>query len=201
MRPALLAPILLTIGHSNHTIDHFVSLLTRHEVTALGDVRSFPRSRFNPQFNRDRLEASLKDAGIGYVHLGDALGGMRGDFAAIAALPSFAAGLERVREGARRHRVALMCAEKDPLDCHRFVLICRHLRQDLAISHILGDGTLIEQAALEDRLLAATKLDRAQGGLLAEDRETVVQRAYDARGVAMTQPAKSPGKAPNKPGR
>lgn len=194
-------PALLTIGHSNHPIDHFVSLLTRHGVTALGDVRSFPRSRFNPQFNRDRLEASLKDAGIGYVHLGDALGGMRGDFAALAALPSFAAGLERVRNGALHRRIALMCAEKDPLDCHRFVLICRHLRRDLAISHILGDGTLVEQDALEDRLLTATKLDGPQGGLLAEDRETTVQRAYDARGAAMTRPTKSPAKTPVAPRR
>jgi uncharacterized protein (DUF488 family) len=184
------SPALLTIGHSNHPIDHFLALLTRHGVTALGDVRSFPRSRFNPQFNRDRLEASLKGVGIGYVHLGEALGGMRGDFGAIARLPSFAAGLERVREGATRHRIALMCAEKDPLDCHRFVLICRHLRADLAIAHILGDGTLLDQAALEDRLLAATGIAGPPGGLLDEDRETTVQLAYDARGGAMTRPRK-----------
>jgi uncharacterized protein (DUF488 family) len=182
---------LFTIGHSNHPIDHFLALLTRHGVTALGDVRSFPRSRFNPQFNRDRLEASLKAAGIGYVHLGDALG----DFGAIAQLPTFAAGLDRVRDGAERHHIALMCAEKDPLDCHRFVLICRHLRRDLAIAHILADGTLVDQAGLEDRLLETTKLaappGEVLGGLLAEDRETTVQLAYDARGAAMTRPAKA----------
>lgn len=184
------SPALLTIGHSNHPIDRFLDLLTRHGVTALGDVRSFPRSRFNPQFNRERLEGSLKDRGIGYVHLGDALGGMRGDFGAIAAQPSFAAGLERVREGARRHRIALMCAEKDPLDCHRFVLVCRHLRHDLQITHILGDGTLIEQDGLENRLLEATGLGGPQGGLLPEDRASLVERAYEARGAAMTRPAK-----------
>jgi uncharacterized protein (DUF488 family) len=189
--PASVPPALLTIGHSNHPIERFLELLTRHGVTALGDVRSFPRSRFNPQYNRDRLEASLKTQAIGYVHLGEALGGMRGDFGAIAALPAFAAGLDRVREGATRHRIALMCAEKDPLDCHRFVLICRHLRQDLRITHILGDGSVIAQDALEDRLIEASKLGGAQGGLLAEDRETTVQRAYDARGAAMTRGAKA----------
>src|SRR5260221_4499557 len=103
--PERMAPALLRVGHSNHPIERFLSLLTRHGVTALGDVRSFPRSRFNPQFNRDRLEAALKDAAIGYVHLRDALGGMRGDFGAIARLPSFSAGLERVGDGAKRYRI------------------------------------------------------------------------------------------------
>ena len=182
---------LLTIGHSNHAIARFVALLARHGVTALGDVRSYPRSRFNPQFNRAALEASLRDAGIGYVWLGDALGGKRGDFGAIAATSAFQAGLDRVRDGAQHHRIALMCAEKDPLDCHRFVLICRHLRRDLAITHILGDGTVLGQDALEDRLLAAAGPASPPGGLLDEDRETTVQLAYDARGAAMTRPQKS----------
>ncbi|MBI3517409.1 MAG: DUF488 domain-containing protein, partial [Proteobacteria bacterium] len=128
----MIPPPLLTVGHSNHPVERFLALLTRHGVTALGDVRSFPRSRFNPQFNRERLDAALREHGIGYVFLGDALGGKRDDVAArdyvaMAAAPAFQAGLARVREGAARHRVALMCAEKDPLDCHRFVLVCRHL--------------------------------------------------------------------------
>jgi uncharacterized protein (DUF488 family) len=101
---------LLTIGHSNHAIERFLALLTQHGVTALGDVRSFPSSRFNPQFNRDRLEAALRAHGIGYVFLGDALGGKR-DFNGVAASPAFQAGLDRVRDGAARHRIALMCAE------------------------------------------------------------------------------------------
>jgi uncharacterized protein (DUF488 family) len=189
---------LLTIGHSNHPIERFAALLARHDVTALGDVRSFPSSRFNPQFNRGALEASLREAGIGYVFLGDALGGKRGDFEARAAMASFQAGLARVREGAARHRVALMCAEKDPLDCHRFMLICRHLRADLAIEHILADGSIEPQDATEDRLLAATGL-ATSGGLLDENRATRLDLAYAQRGVQMTGGKTAAPKARPKP--
>ena len=191
-----MALALLTIGHSTHPIERFLDLLTRHGVTALGDVRSIPRSRFNPQFNRERLEAALRARGIAYVFLGDALGGKRDDpaerdYARMAATPSFRAGLDRVRDGATRHRIALMCAEKEPLDCHRFVLISRHLRRDLDIAHILADGALEPQAATEERLLAATGLAPAStGGLLAEGRAATLERAYDRRGAAMLKPAK-----------
>ncbi len=190
-----MAPPLFTIGHSNHPIERFIDLLTRHGVTALADVRSVPRSRFNPQFNRERLDAALRAANIAYVFLGDALGGKpdapsERDYKAMAAAPTFQAGLDRVRDGATRHRVALMCAEKEPLDCHRFVLVSRHLRHDLAIQHILADGTLEPQDATEDRLLAATGLAPREGALFGETRAEAVERAYDARGGAMTRPTK-----------
>jgi uncharacterized protein (DUF488 family) len=192
-----MASALLTIGHSNHPIARFLELLARHGVTALGDVRSFPRSRFNPQFNRERLDTSLREHGIGYVFLGDALGGKRDDAAVrdytrMAAAPAFQAGLQRVREGAQHHRIALMCAEKDPLDCHRFVLVCRHLRRDLEIAHILADGALEPQAATEDRLLEAVRLTpETAGGLLDQGRDAALELAYDRRGTAMTQPKKA----------
>lgn len=197
-----MVPSLLTVGHSNHPIAHFLDLLVRHGVTALGDVRSFPRSRFNPQFNRETLDTALRRQGIAYVFLGDALGGKRDDpaerdYARLAATDAFQAGLARVRSGAARHRIALMCAEKDPLDCHRFVLVCRHLRETLTIGHILADGTLEPQAAVEDRLLAATGLE-AGGGLLGEDRDTTLALAYDRRGTVMTRSRPKPLRAPTR---
>ncbi len=165
-------------------------------------MRSFPRSRFNPQFNREALAAALQAAGIGYVFLGDTLGGKRDDpaerdFGRRAEMPSFQDGLARVREGAVRHRIALMCAEKEPLDCHRFVLVCRHLRRDLAITHILADGTLEPQDATEDRLLAASGLTPdAAGGLLGESRDAALDLAYDQRAAVMTGQRPGRGRRP-----
>jgi uncharacterized protein (DUF488 family) len=125
-------------------------------------VRRTPYSRRNPQFNRETLAASLKADGIAYVHLGDALGGRpRGgsgapDYAAMAAAPEFAAGLDRLVAGARTHRVAMMCAERDPKDCHRCLLVSRALaRHGVSVGHILGDGTLVAHADLEAAFLAA----------------------------------------------
>ena len=153
-----------SIGHSNHPIERFVTLLRDAGIDAVLDVRSVPQSRHVPQFGRQRLEAALAAAGIGYVFLGDALGGkpqdpaMRpdgvADYELMATTPVFKAGLERVAaEGAGR-RATLMCAEKAPLDCHRTVLISRHLAASgHAVVHILADGTQMPHTAIEDDLL------------------------------------------------
>jgi uncharacterized protein (DUF488 family) len=161
--------MLFTIGHSNHPIEHFLALLQQHAIAMVADVRSVPYSRRHPQFSREPLARALAAAGIEYLSLGDALGARpkdpacytdgRVDYDRIAARPEFTAGLTRVRAEAGRARVALMCAEREPLDCHRVMLVCRHLRTgaakegDLAIAHILADGTLETQAALERRMV------------------------------------------------
>src|SRR5215475_13186783 len=128
-------PAVFTIGHSNHPLATFIGLLRGAGVTAVADVRSIPYSRRWPQFGRPALERSLPEAGIGYVFLGAELGGRRDDpalyidgridFDRVAATDSFRAGLDRVEAGAARHRIALMCAEREPLDCHRFLLVSR----------------------------------------------------------------------------
>jgi uncharacterized protein (DUF488 family) len=157
--------IVHTVGHSNHPIDRFMSLLDRHGVTALADVRSTPHSRFNPQFNREALKASLAGAGIAYLWLGDALGGRAEDpalledgrvrYDRVARTARFRDGLTRLALGAQSGRLALMCAERDPLHCHRMILVSRHLAEAGGdIRHILADGALETQAEAEDRLLA-----------------------------------------------
>ena len=161
----------LTIGHSAHPVASFVALLQEHDVTAVADVRSAPYSRFNPQFNRETLARSLEAERIRYVYLGDGLGGRTDDpscyedgrirYDRVAATDAFKRALARVVGGAARHRIALMCAEKEPLDCHRTLLVARALdEQGVDVAHIHSDGRLEPHAAAMDRLLDLVKLPR-----------------------------------------
>lgn len=186
-----------TIGHSNHSIDRFLELLAAHQITAVADVRSQPYSRFTPHFNRERLQSELKAKGIAYVFLGHELGARSDDpdcyidgkvqYDRLAQSDSFKDGLTRVLQGAKKHHIALMCAEKDPLTCHRGILICRQLANArVAIRHILEDGELETHDAALCRLLS--ELDLAENDLF-RSRDEVIQDAYDLRGkeIAYTQ--------------
>src|ERR1041385_6004667 len=180
---------LFTIGHSTHTAEKFVDLLRRHEINAVGDVRSSPFSAWTPQFNRTALEPTLRKAGIQYVFLGDELGARRSErevyvdgvarYERVAKLPAFQAGLERVRAGGRKFRLALMCAEKDCLECHRTILVCRHLRRDLQIGHIQEDSTIETQRDAEARLMKEEKIPQTD---LFMNEADLIERAYDQRG-------------------
>ena len=156
---------LFTVGHSNHPWEHFLGLLQRHAVSAVADVRSTPFSRRNPQFSRPRLERALDDARIAYLFLGRELGarspdpavyrGGRVDYALLAATRLFQAGLVRLEAAARGRRVAILCAEKEPLDCHRTLLVSRQLAaRGAQVAHVLADGSLETHEDVEDRLLA-----------------------------------------------
>lgn len=155
---------LFSIGHSNYEINVFISLLQKHGVTAVADVRSHPYSRFLPHFNRVALQESLVKEGISYVFLGRELGARPSNpecyvdgkavYEKIAATEAFQKGIQRVLKGLKKHKVSLMCAEKDPLTCHRAVLVCQHLRHfNLNINHILKNGDLEPHHHLEERML------------------------------------------------
>ncbi len=157
-------PLVLTIGHSNHPWPEFLELLRRNEVACLVDVRSMPASRRYPQFNRSAVERALGDAGIGYRFLGDRLGGRPKDpagytegvvdYEKVAATSAFRDGLDELAGMARSRRCCVMCAERDPLDCHRAILVARHLApKGFSISHIHGDGRIETQGAFETRLI------------------------------------------------
>lgn len=164
-----------TIGHSNHPIEKFVDLLQKGGVDELIDVRSVPYSRRFPHFSRERLEKTLADAGIAYLWEGEALGGKPR-----AAAPTFEAAIDRVLERSRERSVALMCAEKEPLDCHRVHLVSRRLAERGAdIVHLLADGSVRPHRDVEDALL------RKEGGELLEDRDTRLARAYETRSRKM----------------
>jgi uncharacterized protein (DUF488 family) len=178
-----------TIGHSTHTLEYFLSLLTKHGIQAVGDVRSVPYSRRNPQFNREPLMQRLRGVGIAYDFLGKELGArsdnpgcyidgkVRYDY--LAKEPAFLQGLGRLRKGIESHRVALMCAERDPLTCHRTILVCRELRtQDLEIDHILADGAVETNAAAERRLTSMLNL---RPDMFHSERDCIEQ-AYEKQG-------------------
>jgi Protein of unknown function, DUF488 len=155
---------LLTIGHSNYEIKVFISLLQKHGVMAIADVRSSPYSRFLPHFNRTALKESLAIEGIRYVFLGQELGARprnqecyvdgKAVYEKIAATDEFHKGIQRVVKGVEKYRLSLMCAEKDPLTCHRAILVCQHLRHfEIKIDHILRNGDLESHDCLEQRML------------------------------------------------
>ena len=161
------AGLVFTIGHSTHSLEAFLALLQKHGVTAIADVRSAPFSRFNPQFNNDALERSLKAAGIKYVFLGRELGARSDDpscyengrvqYGRLARTELFRSGIDRVMRGAHEHSIALMCAEKEPLECHRTLLVARALDEHgIAVAHILSDGRLEAHQDVIERLLDLT---------------------------------------------
>jgi uncharacterized protein (DUF488 family) len=155
----------LTIGHSNHAIERFIALLAQHEVRVLADVRSVPYSRRNPAYNREALERSLAQANVAYVFLGKELGAKSPDpahyeagrvqYRRLAATELFKTGLARVIEQAKSHRLAIMCAEKDPLACHRTLLVARELEASaVPVLHIHADGRLERHADVLRRMSA-----------------------------------------------
>jgi len=173
-----------TIGHSNHPIERFVTLLKAGSVERLVDVRSMPWSRRWPQFGRERLAKSLAEAGIAYAWEGEALGGKPktgGGYEESAARPEFKDAIGRLIADRAGTTLCLMCAEKEPLDCHRTVLVSRRLAErGVAVEHLLADGRVRAHAEIEDALLA-----KGAGADLFEDRAQLLARAYDAREQAM----------------
>src|SRR5580698_6132917 len=189
---------LFSVGHSNIPADRFVALLHAAGVNAVADVRSTPYSRVFPWFSRKPLEQRLATAGIAYLPYGETLGGRPraqnlyrdgvADYEAMAESAEFQDGLGRLQSDADKHRVCLMCAEREPLDCHRCLLVARALTErGLTVGHILHDGAIESHVATEQRLLdwAATEDDLFTTGQMQR-----IAAAYQrrARAVAYRQP-------------
>ena len=194
------SPRIYTVGHSNHSLTGFLALLSHHDVTAVADVRSTPYSRFCPHFNRDTLTAALKDSGIHYSFLGRELGGRSDDpmcyedgqvqYELVARTATFRDGLARVVGGTTDYRIVLMCTEKEPLDCHRTLLVARALVADgIDVAHILADGELETHDRAMDRLLA--QFDLSPNGDLFQPRNELLAHAISlqARRVAFVSGA------------
>jgi len=180
-----------SIGHSTHSLDRLVELLSEHGVSAVADVRSTPYSRWQPHFNRESLRGSLAGHGIAYVFLGVELGGRGADesvrdaygrtlYRKIAKTASFRGGMRRVREGSRRMRLALLCVESDPLECHRGILVSRAIAADGGtVQHIHADGHVESHRDAEQRLL---RLTMPQEWDLMRTPEQIIADAYDLQG-------------------
>ncbi len=182
--------MLYTIGHSTHTVQRLIELLSMHTISAVGDVRSSPYSSYNPQFNREPLQNVLREAEIEYVFLGRELGARSPDsgcyiegqvqFDLVAESELFHKGLERLNTGMDSFRIALLCAEKDPTTCHRMILICRNLQSGgMRIQHILEDGSLEDNRDAERRLMRELKI---QENDLFDSEEELIRRAYTLQG-------------------
>ena len=182
----------LTIGHSNLQAEDFTTLLRNAGVTAIADVRSVPFSRRFPWFSSKSLADRLQSRGIAYCALGPSLGGRPddptlycddvADYEAMAETAAFRLGLDQVIEGARNYRLCLMCAEREPLDCHRCLLVGRALaKRGCTVGHIVGPDKIEPHSATEDRLLALAKT----GDDLFHDRGARLAEAYRRRNRAI----------------
>jgi uncharacterized protein (DUF488 family) len=185
-----------TIGHSTLSYERFGALLKDAAITAIADVRTAPYSRHFPHFNRDSLRHALLQDQIAYVFLGKELGGRPkesrffcngvADYEKMAETIEFSKGLERVIQGAKKFKIAMMCSEHDPLDCHRCLLVGRALHQDrnVTVHHIMSNGVILDQSNIEEKLLnLAGKNDRdffepAQKRLADAYRERALKVAF-----------------------
>jgi uncharacterized protein (DUF488 family) len=184
----------LTIGHSTLTYEQFLQRLRHAGVTAIADVRSVPYSRHLPHFSRNVLRDQLLRDKIEYRFVGEKLGGRPkekqffcdgvADYEKMAHADEFQRGLELVIEGAKKHRVAMMCSEHDPLDCHRCLLVGRALAErGIPVKHIESNGSIVTQLEIEERLLGL-EAKREDDLFLSRDERLAAAYRKRARKVA-----------------
>lgn len=180
---------LFTIGHSTHTVNYFIDLLKKHSITAVCDVRSQPYSQYNPQFNRENLRKDLNNNNIEYVFLGKELGARsenpncyidgKVQYNYLVDEPLFQQGINRLTQGMKQYSIALMCAEKDPITCHRMILVCREMRSITdQINHILADGEIESNTEAENRLMNMLRIVPD----MFKSKGECIEEAYDKQG-------------------
>ncbi|WP_114096590.1 DUF488 family protein [Thalassospira profundimaris] len=156
--------IIFTVGYAGHDRDSLLALFKAHGITAVADIRTFRRSSYWTAFDADSFGPFLRENGIAYVFMGDVMGGKpqvpelypdgQLDYDLMAKTPDFKTGIERLVAGAAKYRICLMCAEKDPLDCHRTLLIAPALKQAGFDLRHLVEGRIETQSDTESRMVA-----------------------------------------------
>jgi len=166
-------PVILTIGHSTRTLDEFVELLKAYHVTLVADVRSVPRSRHNPQFNKETLPTSLKLVGVRYVHMPE-IGGLRRPksdsvnlawrnksfrgYADYMQTKEFTENLLTLIALAKQNCVAIMCAEALPWRCHRSLIADALLVRNVKVEHILSADSSVSHKLTEWAHVEGTRI-------------------------------------------
>lgn len=201
--------MIFTIGYASLAINDFLRLLSANKIDVVCDVRSSPFSRYSPEYSQRELKKNLNEgAGIKYAFFGDELGarpkrrdvydGNRADYALISKSDFFQSGIKRLVSGSKDHNIALLCAEKDPIECHRSILVCRELNQYSSnIYHLHQDGTIESQKDLGVRLAETLKMSPPP--LLESDEAWTasIERALDEQAlrIAYTEATSSSGAA------
>ena len=180
-----------TIGHSNHSLEYFIKLLRARGVDEVVDIRSAPYSRYRPWFNRDSnhdsnyvpLKDALENEGIDYLFMGGELGGRPADrfcyddngrvmYDRFAKTDAFNNGVKALIRNAYERCIALMCSEKEPLECHRSLLVAHNLAQrGVVVQHILTNGNLESHDEAMNRLLEIFKMLPPQGDMFPPSRD------------------------------
>lgn len=183
-----------TIGHSNHPIEDFIQTLKKFQIKCIIDVRTVPVSTYMPHFNRENLETWLEREGIEYKYLGNMIGGRytdptlldsRGsvDYEKVEQRSIFQAGIDQVCQIIDAGKTAaLMCSEKDPLDCHRFVLVSKALtKKRVFIDHIVFEGTTGTDGKLIGTLVSNSDLEKKLRGMYKSHNDMDNEMLYRRR--------------------
>ena len=186
-----------TVGHSTHKTEEFIRLIKTRSIQYVLDARSNPYSRHNPQYNRELIKEGLENKGVTYLFIGDLLGARYknpdlyfpgkkiADFRKVRKLDTFQRGIDEISSKLKQGcEIVLMCAEKDPFNCHRFVLISYMLsKMGIVIKHILDDGSIVLNQALEEKLILKYKLNYKQKTFLTniKNKQEAIEEGYVLR--------------------
>jgi uncharacterized protein (DUF488 family) len=169
--------MIYSIGYSTHKPEVFFAILSQYKIKYLIDVRKTASSYFNEQFSSVPLRKNCNQNRVKYLHLPE-LGGESLAYSILQEDQSWQRGIERIRKGNELGcDMVLMCAEGNPLDCHRFLHLSRELKNTISVKHILKDGSLIDQESLENKLMFTEKIHPD----LFIDHDKLVSRAYESR--------------------
>jgi len=197
---------IFTIGYSSFSLEVFISTLKQYKIEAVADVRSQPYSQFKPEFNREVLKEVLSKNKIAYVFLGEECGARLDDpkcyingkvnYDLVAQNQIFQNGLERIKKGMEKFQIVLMCAEKDPITCHRAILVSRNLQAEgVKIKHILSNGKIENHEDSEKRLLMLFKFNHPD--MFRSDKQRLAD-AYTQQGekiaYEVTEPSDENGR-------